>query len=278
MPKEEVRRRVDLLVASGYREIVLAGIDLGSWGKDTGEGSLSDLVLDLLECTPVERLRLSSIEPLEITDSLLMVIAEAQERVAHHFHIPLQSGADSVLARMNRPYRTDDYLAITQEIARRFPDAAIGADVIVGFPGETEEEFARTVAFVKQSPLTYLHVFAYSDRPGTPAAAMKPKAPPVVIQARSEELHELAQLKKAEFHRRQLGTVQKALVLEKIGLEGHYLGLTSNYLLVVVSMTNERESCVNRFLWARLDEVLPEGRLGGTVLKLEQPCVSSYSG
>ncbi|MGB9879983.1 MAG: tRNA (N(6)-L-threonylcarbamoyladenosine(37)-C(2))-methylthiotransferase MtaB, partial [Anaerolineae bacterium] len=209
MSREEVIRRVEFLTASGYREVVLTGIDLGSWGKDSGDGHLSDLLLDLLRCTSVERLRLSSVEPLEVTESLLAAIESAGERVAHHFHVPLQSGADVVLARMNRPYRATEYLAIVQQIAARFPDAAIGADVIVGFPGETEEQFAETLALVKESPLTYLHVFAYSDRPGTAAATMHPKIPPEIIQERSKRLRQLGESKRVEFRRRQLGSIQK---------------------------------------------------------------------
>ncbi len=105
----------------------------------------------------------------------MAVIEAAGERVAHHFHLPLQSGSDSVLRRMNRPYDAAEYLAVVAELARRFPDAAIGADVIVGFPGETEAEFEETLAFIEQAPLTYLHVFSYSDRPGTRASGMRPK-------------------------------------------------------------------------------------------------------
>lgn len=268
MPRGEVLRRVRLLTDSGYREIVLAGIDLGSWGKDSGEGFLGDLIRDLLECTQVERLRLSSIEPLEVTERLLSVIESGGERVAHHFHVPLQSGADSVLTRMNRPYRAEKYLTVVKTIAARFPDAAIGADVIVGFPGETEEEFAETIAVVAESPLTYLHVFAYSDRPGTLAAAMQPKIPPVVIHERSERLRQLAECKKAEFRTRQLGSVQKALILEETRPGGPYIALTGNYLPVVISAVDS-DVCVNRFAWVRLDSELPDRRLSGTIIRLE---------
>ena len=127
--------------------------------------------------TRIGRYRLSSIEPLEVDAALMDVIEPAGDRVAHHFHLPLQSGSDAVLRRMNRPYTAAEYLRVAGELARRFPDAAIGADVIVGFPGETEAEFEETFAFIEHAPLTYLHVFSYSDRPGTDASAMRPRCP-----------------------------------------------------------------------------------------------------
>ncbi len=145
------------------------------------------------------RYRLSSIEPLEVDEALMERRRRAGERVARHFHLPLQSGSDSVLRRMNRPYTAAEYLAVVGELARRFPDAAIGADVIVGFPGETEAEFEETVAFIEHAPLTYLHVFSYSDRPGTRASQMRPKVSPDTIHERSVRLRALGERKKVRF-------------------------------------------------------------------------------
>ena len=208
MPLTQVLAQVRSLAASGYREVVLTGIDLGSWGRDTGEGSLADLLRVLVAESAVDRYRLSSVEPLEMDAALLDVIEAAGERVAQHFHLPLQSGSDSVLRRMGRPYSAAEYLEVVRSVAARFPEAALGADVIVGFPGETEEEFQETLAFVADSPLTYLHVFSYSDRPGTPAAAMKPKVQPEVIQERNARLRALGQEKKTAFRTRLVGTEQ----------------------------------------------------------------------
>ncbi len=144
-----------------------------------------------MEETRGVRFRLSSIEPLEVDTAVLDAIDAAGERIAHHFHLPLQSGCDEVLQRMGRPYSGEEYLRVAGRIATRFPEAAMGADVIVGFPGETEDHFVETCRLIQESPLTYLHVFAYSDRPGTVASAMGGKVPPDVIHQRSVRLREI---------------------------------------------------------------------------------------
>lgn len=266
MPSEQVLAQIHSLAASGYREVVLTGIDLGSWGHDTGEGSLADLLRLLVARSRVDRFRLSSVEPLEMDEALLDAIETAGGRVARHFHLPLQSGSDPVLKRMARPYSAGRYLEIVQAVAARFPDAAIGTDVIVGFPGETKEEFEETLAFVAEAPLTYLHVFSYSDRPGTPAAAMKPKVPPEIIQERSARLRALGQQKKASFRLRLVGSEQQTLVLSERTPDGRLLGLTGNYIEVLLTLPDD---CVNRFARVRLDKVLPDGRCEGEVVELE---------
>ncbi len=275
MPKTAVLEQVRLLAAQGYREIVLTGIDLGSWGKDlSGEADLAGLLTTLLSDDPFPapgaarggadptlplplRLRLSSVEPLEVTDALLEVVQQAGDRVARHFHLPLQSGCDSVLARMGRPYRAARYLEATGAIARRLPDAAIGADVIVGFPGETDAQFEETLTLVEHSPLTYLHVFAYSDRPGTAAATMLPKISPEVIKQRSERLRLLGADKRDAFRGRLVGSEQTALVLEERAGDGWLVGLTGNYMEVLVP---EDEGPKNEFVRVTLQRPLADGR------------------
>ena len=277
MAKHAVAQQVDLLTAHGYREIVLTGIDLGSWGKDTGDGNLTDLLRLLLDETrsgsPREttdtlpgRLRLSSIEPLELEASLLDLIQEAGDRMAHHFHLPLQSGSDSVLTRMRRPYSVAQYLSVTNDLARRLPDAAIGADVIVGFPGETDAEFEETLALVEAAPLSYLHVFAYSDRPGTAAASMYPKLPPEVIKERSDRLRRLGESKKTAFRDSLTGSRQRVLVLEEHAGDGSLVGLTGNYMEVLVP---DEEHLQNSLVDVRLDSLLPDGRWQTTLLQQE---------
>ena len=246
----------------GFREVVLTGIHLGAWGRDTGEGSLADLLAALTGFHETLRFRLSSTEPMEVDDRVLQVIEAGGERFAHHLHVPLQSGSDTVLRRMNRPYRSEAYLQRAQAIRGAFPDAAIGADVIVGFPGETDEEFAQTLALVERAPLTYLHVFGYSDRPGTRASAMKDKVPPEVIAVRSGHLRSLGARKDREFQDRFQGTVLKVLMLKERAADGRLVGLTGNYLEVLVEGGDELK---NSFVRVRALRRGGDGRWEGMV-------------
>ena len=277
MPRAAVLEQVDLLGAKGYREIVLTGIDLGSWGQDRDEGTLADLLALLVDREApsrdrpagqgASRYRLSSIEPLGVDDALVDVVERSSERVARHFHLPLQSGSDAVLRRMGRPYSAAQYLEVANALARRLPDAALGADVMVGFPGETEREFEETLSLVESSPLTYLHVFAYSDRPGARAATMEPKLPPEMIQERSERMRSLGASKKAAFRGRLVGTVQRALVLKDRWADGRPLGLTGNYMEVLVGSD---DTLVNHFALVRLERARPDGRWETTLLGSEE--------
>ena len=267
MPLAEVLEQVRLLGSRGFQEVVLTGIDLGSWGRDNGGGALADLLSHLLRETRPPRYRLSSIEPLGISPTLLDALESMGERLAHHFHLPLQSGDDRVLRRMRRPYTSADYLDIVTGLARRFPVAALGADVIVGFPGETDEEFEETHAFLEHSPLTYFHVFSYSDRPGTAATAMRPKVRPETIHARSLRLRELGERKNAAFRERLAGTRERALILRERGEDGRLVGLTGNYMEVLIAGD---DSLVNRFARVRLERALSDGRWEATLLDLEE--------
>lgn len=267
MPKAEVLAQVDLLAARDYREIVLTGINLGSWGRDTGEGSLADLLRALVGRGQAGRYRLSSIEPLEMDEALQQVIFEAGERVAHHFHLPLQSGCDSVLRRMNRPYTAAQYREIVTGLERRFPQAALGADLIAGFPGETEQEFQETLSFVEQLPLTYLHVFSYSDRPRTAASAMRPKVSPETIHERTTLLRALSERKRAAFRDRLRGTEQRVLVLNQRAADGRLVGLSGNYLEILLQGGDE---LLNRFAWVRVEGRLEDGHCEGTLVRLER--------
>ncbi len=267
MPRDEVLEQVRLLAARGHREVVLTGINLGSWGRDTGEGSLADLLALLVDQGGAGRYRLSSIEPLETDEALQDVVDRAGDRVGRHFHLPLQSGADAVLRRMNRPYTAAEYLEVAAALAARFPDAALGADVIAGFPGETDSEFEDTMSLVEHTPLTYLHVFSYSDRPGTPASTMGPKVPPEIIHERSVRLRALGERKKAAFRGKLAGTSQRVLVLRERSADGRLIGLTGNYQEVLVAGD---DALVNQFARTRLDNVLPDGRWEAALLQVEE--------
>jgi threonylcarbamoyladenosine tRNA methylthiotransferase MtaB len=228
MPVDQVLTQVSALAAN-YREIVLTGINLGRWGREPGFQSanrmrLADLLHLVLDQTRVARLRLSSIEPMDLSDDLLDLTA-SDPRIAKHVHAPLQSGSDSVLKRMKRRYRTRHYADRLQRAFALMPDAAYGADVMTGFPGETEDEFQQTVDFIERIPFTYLHVFTYSERPGTPAASL----PQVRLEDRKRRTHilrQLAESKNLAYRQRQIGRTLSAVTLE------NGLALTGNYLQV----------------------------------------------
>ena len=223
---EAVLAQVRALERAGYREIVLTGINLGRYGRDL-EPRLSFLamMLAILSETAIERIRLSSVEPLDFTNELLELMASSS-RIARHVHAPLQSGSDRVLRRMRRRYRTAHYEQRLWRAHQLLPEAAFGADVMVGFPGETDEDFEQTRALVERLPFTYLHVFTYSRREGTPAAAMADQVPARVARERNRLLRELAAGKNLEFRRRQVGRR-----LSVITLEGGS-ALSDNYLKV----------------------------------------------
>lgn len=213
LPPETVMREINGLTSSGVREIVLSGINLGTYGRDLSPRiPFGDLLRRILDETPLERLRISSIEPMDVTSDLIEFFA-AHDRVARHFHMPLQSGVDRILAAMHRWYRVEHYARRVQLIRERLPDAAVGADVIAGFPGETDEEHASTVAFIERLPFTYLHVFSFSKRPGTAAAALSGEIPVHIIKNRARELRAVGEKKSAAFRREQIGKQLRVLTL-----------------------------------------------------------------
>jgi threonylcarbamoyladenosine tRNA methylthiotransferase MtaB len=211
-------------LARRYREIVLSGINLGRWGREPGSDMrLTELIERLLAETGVERLRLSSVEPMDFSDALLDLMA-AEPRIAKHVHAPLQSGSDRTLRRMHRKYRPRHYADRVLKARGLMPDAAIGADVMVGFPGETEADFEESRSFIESLPFTYLHVFTYSERPGTPAAQHADAVPIAVRKARNRILRELADAKNREFRRRMVGRTLSAVTLhDGAALSGNYL-------------------------------------------------------
>ncbi|MBI3698546.1 MAG: tRNA (N(6)-L-threonylcarbamoyladenosine(37)-C(2))-methylthiotransferase MtaB [Acidobacteria bacterium] len=229
---EQVVEQVRALAAR-YREIVLSGINLGRWGRDLdGRPPLAGLLRRLLAETQVERLRLSSVEPMDWTDELLELVA-AERRICRHVHAPLQSGSDRILRRMHRRYRARDYAARLRRAHQLMPEAAFGADVMVGFPGETDQDFDQTRRLISDLPFTYLHVFTYSARPGTPAAAMAEQVPPPVKKERNRVLRELAAEKGAAFRRSLAGRTLSVVTLSETDPVGT-VALSDNYLRVVI--------------------------------------------
>ncbi len=199
MPEEAVRRQLALLFRAGYGEVVLTGIHLGAWGLDLSPGtSLARLLESLARSPETPLLRISSIEPFELSPEIV-ALARDSGRICPHFHLPLQSGDDEILSLMRRPYTSSRYAEIAAGVRAALPGAAIGADVMAGFPGETDASFARAFDFIEGLPVTYLHVFPFSPREGTPASSFGGRPEAAAVKERCAALRELSRRKKAEF-------------------------------------------------------------------------------
>jgi len=233
LPLDRVLAEVRSLVDAGYREVVISGINLGRWGRDQGGNRrLEDLIRAILERTSLEKLRISSVEPMDWSDELIGLVATSP-RIAKHAHVPMQSASDAVLRRMHRKYRPWHYRDKILKIRADMRTAAIGADVMVGFPGETEAEFAETRCMVEELTFTYLHVFTYSARPGTAAAQLGGQVPVTVARERNRVLREIAAAKQAAFRQSLVGTVVEAITL-RAGNDEFTEALTDNYLKIHV--------------------------------------------
>jgi len=245
LPLPRILQEVNALVDAGYREVVISGINLGRWGRDLGpEGeNFPGLIRSILAESSLEKLRISSVEPMDWSAELIGLVAESP-RIAKHAHVPMQSASDQVLRRMHRKYRPWHYRDKIQKIRAAMPEAAIGADVMVGFPGESDTDFEETRRMIEELPFTYLHVFTYSPRPGTPAASMSGQVPVRVARERNRILRELGARKKLAFMRSFIGKPLEAITLNSSrfvipsGAEGSAVpansgfteALTDNYL------------------------------------------------
>jgi threonylcarbamoyladenosine tRNA methylthiotransferase MtaB len=226
---ESVLNQVNEFVAAGGTELVLSGINLGRWGRDlVPQATLAELVASILERTTLPRLRLSSIEPMDWTQELLALF-DANDRLARHAHLPLQSGSDAILRAMHRRYRPWHYAEKLAQIRELMPDAAIGADVMVGFPGETDALYEENFTFIAAQPFTYLHLFPFSPRPGTSAweAAQASSVPQPVVAERMSRLRHLIEERNLSFRQKFLGRVLPAVTLHSDGLG---LALSDNFL------------------------------------------------
>lgn len=273
LPLGKILTEVDALIHAGYREIVISGINLGRWGRDlrtenpepgTDNCSSSDEALhfeDLINAilceTSLEKLRISSVEPMDWSDELIELMANSP-RVAKHAHVPLQSGSDRVLRAMHRKYRPWHYREKLEKLRAAMPNAAIGADVMVGFPGETEADFEDTRLLIEELPFTYLHVFTYSSRPGTPAAAMRDQVPVHIARERNQILRDSATEKKLTFMQSFVGKTVEAITLDVFDGESTE-ALTDNYLKL--QLTGQHEA--NQWVKARVEKVETGSLLGG---------------
>lgn len=232
-------------LARYHREIVLVGVHLGTYGLDLSpRTSLAEGLQALLQVPDIGRIRLSSIEPMEVAEELIDVLASSP-RICNHMHLPLQSGDDAVLRLMRRPYTSDDYAHLVRTLVDRIPGLNVGADVMVGFPGESEAAFQRTAALVSELPLGYLHVFSYSPRPGTEAAQMKQTVSEEEKKRRSKTLLAISRKKQQSFAERMMGTVQEVLVEgDRDKATGLVTGITGNYLRVLVDGSHRPGSLI----------------------------------
>ena len=288
LPVDRILSEVNGLVESGYREVVISGINLGRWGRDLSGVRLSaagcrteitdsentfrrlragspkpdlpSLIRAILAETALEKLRISSVEPMDWTDQLISLVA-SQPRIAKHAHVPMQSGSDAVLRRMHRKYRPWHYREKIEKIHAAMPAAAIGADVMIGFPGETDSEFEATRRVIEDLPLTYLHVFTYSPRPGTPAASMLDQVPVHLARERNRTLRALAAGKRLAFMRSFIGKSVEAITLNVTGSDasGDFTeALTDNYLKLRLRGSH----APNRWLRGRIEDVVDGALLG----------------
>lgn len=244
VPIDDVLMEVERVSSMGFKEIALTGVHLGSYGRDlTPQASLAVLLGRLnhwleSESTGGVRFRISSLEPMDCTPEIVDLVASSPS-FAPHFHLPLQHASDRMLRAMRRPYELRYYAHLVADIRRRIPHAAIGSDIIVGFPGETVEDFESLITYLDESPLTHLHVFPYSDRPGTPASAMRDRVPAPVVRVRAQRAREASERLSKRFRVSQAGTVHRALTLED-GM----LAVTGNYLKVVIPPGRRRNEWV----------------------------------
>ncbi len=228
--RDDVIREAEILVAGGYKEIVLTGVNIGQYRHEKTD--LVGLISHLEKIEGVERIRISSIEPTTITDALLDQLASSS-KLCPYLHIPLQSGDNAILSSMNRPYNAEEFIRLIHRAVAAIPHLGLGTDVMVGFPGETEEAFERTLSITREFPFSYLHVFTYSQRPGTAATKLPDQVPFAVSRERAKMLAALSRLKRLAFAERCIGATVSVL-FESGEIEGLRLGVTPNFLRVGV--------------------------------------------
>lgn len=261
---ESIYRECCALAEKGFREIVLSGIHICSYGKDFEQFGLGELLQKIHDIEGIRRIRLSSIEPNAFTDRFIQII-QSLPKVCHHFHMSLQSGCDATLKRMNRKYTAEEYRQIVKKLRAVFPDVSITTDIIVGFPGETEEEFEDTLRFAREIGFYMIHVFKYSVRKGTAAEKMPGHIPPETKERRSKMLMQLAAESKTAFEKSYVGKMQEVLFEQPH--DGYFFGLTPNYLHVYVKTEKNLEG---EFQNVQIEN-FESGKLQGRIQEKEDP-------
>jgi threonylcarbamoyladenosine tRNA methylthiotransferase MtaB len=239
LPPGKVIESIDKISKTGYREVVLTGIHLGNYGLDLSPSTdLLSLLKVIREAGAIERIRLSSIEPGEISDALIRFVVASSTgmgRICPHFHIPLQSGDDDILQKMHRPYSSRLFKELVLQINQLLPDAAIGADILVGFPGESAAAFDRTCHTIEQLPVSYLHVFPFSPRKGTPAYHFPDRVPTDIVRQRCSKIREIGYKKRSDFYRKFIGRKLEVIFEDRRHTpHGYRKGTSANYVPVLV--------------------------------------------
>jgi threonylcarbamoyladenosine tRNA methylthiotransferase MtaB len=263
LPVANVLKSIKALSVAGYHEIVLTGIHLGRYGCDLIPATpLCELLDDINRSKLIQRVRLSSIEPLELTDDLIQRIADSP-LFCRHFHIPLQSGNDPILNKMKRPYTVDIFRQRVTKVRDQIPDAAIGVDTLIGFPGETDAAFSNTYDLINELPITYLHVFPFSARPGTPAARYPDKVAPDVIKKRCEKMRRLGKAKRLHFNRNFIGKEVEILVEStRHATTGLLKGVSSNYMPVLIDADDDQ---INKLVTVKLTDQIDIALTGSII-------------
>lgn len=244
VPPRQVLEAIRGYIEAGFQEIVLTGIHLGIYGMNLlPRTSLDRLLVDVIRLPGLGQVRISSIEPMELSRRVIDLASDS-EKIAPHFHICLQSGSDRVLSEMRRPYKAAEFAELVEYVRKKIPHAGIGTDVIAGFPGETEEDHLETVRFIRSLPFTYLHVFPYSDRSGTPASTMEGKVDPEIAGTRCRELRKISSELQASFRKSMTGRTLRVLTLTS-EVRGRRRALTSNYLDALLPRDNPGNVLVN---------------------------------
>jgi threonylcarbamoyladenosine tRNA methylthiotransferase MtaB len=252
VPIAAILREVERIIASGFKEIALTGVHLGSYGRDLAEPESLLALLEALAALPGDvTFRISSLEPMDCTREIVELVASSGGRFAPHFHLPLQHASDRMLALMRRPYTLAAYRELVETIAGLMPHASIGSDMIAGFPGESDEDFAVNVDYLPTSPLSHLHVFPYSDRPGTEASAMNGKVPGAAVRERAARLRSIGHDLAERFRVSQVGTIRPGLTLD----DGS-VAVTDNFLKVRIAPGLERNCRVELRIESGLSTVI----------------------
>jgi len=262
MPLDNILQSIQQLAEADFHEVVLTGIHLGAYGRDLSPATnLAELLHRIQAVELIDRVRLSSIEPLELTHEIIEIVADS-DTFCRHFHIPLQSGDDRILKKMGRPYSRQVFHDLIVKIQELMPDAAIGADTLIGFPGEIDAAFENTYNLINDLPISYLHVFPFSVRPGTPAAGFANPIPPEIIKDRSEQMRRLGQDKRMKFYRGFVGKTMPVLIeTKRDAATGLLKGISTNYLPVLV---DGKEEFHNKIIDVKIEK-LEENKLFGII-------------
>ena len=268
MPQKEVMSHLRALHQAGYAEAIITGIHTGAYGLDFKEkSSLESLLRDIVRENPIHRIRLSSVEPREFTDNIIDLMAD-NPIFCDHFHIPLQSGDDGILSRMKRPYDTALFADLVTKIRNKMPRAAIGVDILQGFPGETEVAFKNTFDLIASLPVTHLHVFPFSPREGTPAFDYPDKVPRDILRERCRIMRNLGEEKTRAFEKSHVGRSLEAVIQEKRDTDtGKLKAVTSNYLSIQVDGPDDLKKKVVSIQLDHIGEGTDSPLLSGHVLQ-----------